>query len=347
MRERKKWKRTGAFVVAAVLSVSVFSGVRAASAVDTKRMCSVTFSVSEEQFPEFVEESTEMEVKLYRVADVTATGGFTLRDKFESVKIPEPDSGSDQTSVWAESAAEAYRIITEEELEPVKTVKISGAQGSISDLATGLYLVAGETAQSSGRVYEFVPYLVSLPYNYYQPGDPGSSDAWMYDITQSPKLEQTDRYGRLIIRKELDRYNMALGPVSFVFLVEAVRGGDAEGTAGEMVYSNVAALTFDGVGEKSVEIPGIPANTEVTVTELPLSGSYDPVSGNTRRITIPADEVRTVSFENDYNNGMIGSFAVVNEFTNTDGEGNWRWDQRIGDQIVRTEGGLNDEEESE
>ena len=94
------------------------------------------------------------------------------------------------------------------------------------------------------------------------------------------------------------------------------------------MLSDVVSLVFDGTGTKSLEISGIPAGTEVTVTEVYGSANYDPVSPETERVTILADGEEgspvTVEFVNDYNGKMSPGSGIVNHFEYDGGVWNWQ-----------------------
>ena len=135
------------------------------------------------------------------------------------------------------------------------------------------------------------------------------------------KPQPTPRYGSLVIRKTLTSYNATLGSATFIFQVEGVKDQ-------ETVLSDVVSLVFDGTGTKSLEISGIPAGTEVTVTEVYGSANYDPVSPETERVTILADGEEgspvTVEFVNEYNGKLNPGSGIVNHFEYDGGVWNWQ-----------------------
>lgn len=140
-------------------------------------------------------------------------------------------------------------------------------------------------------------------------------------MTAGMKPQQTPRYGSLVIRKTLTSYNATLGSATFIFQVEGVKDQ-------ETVLSDVVSLVFDGTGTKSLEISGIPAGTEVTVTEVYGSANYDPVSPETGRVTILADGEEgspvTIEFVNEYNGKLNPGSGIVNHFEYDGGVWNWQ-----------------------
>lgn len=199
--------------------------------------------------------------------------------------------------------------------------------GVISDLETGMYLVQAETVQTSEYTYDFTPYLVSLPNNYYSKENP--DDTWVYDVTTGMKPQQTQRYGDLEIFKDLTEYNASLKDALFVFQVEGTRNG-------EQVYSDVVSIKFNQAGKKSVLVKHLPAGTKVTVKEVYAGGSYSNTSGDTQETVIVAegitDNPASVSFTNTYNGKLIPGTGIVNHFENKDGE--WSWEQQTDEPAI-------------
>ena len=315
-------KKKGAAALAFVLVLSAgLSSVYGAPGIETGRSCSLSFEL-DGQYEEL--NQTPVPVHLYRVAEVEETGEYAPLAGYESLEL---GTVSDSTTAeqWEALSQEAVSLKNELGAEPTAVLEIAPNEegqpdGSVGDLSTGMYLVEAETVQTPEYTYEFTPYLISLPNNYYySTGD----DTWVYDVTTGLKPEQTPRLGSLTIQKTLTSYNATLGNAAFVFQVEGIRDH-------EQVLSDVVSLNFDSTGTKSVELTDIPAGTVVTVTEIYGGSNYDAVSGGTQTAVIVADgseEVpAAVSFTNEYNGGMNGSASVVNHFEYTDGV--WDWQQQ-------------------
>ncbi|MCR2047710.1 DUF5979 domain-containing protein [Acetatifactor muris] len=278
-----------------------------------------------------------IQAELYRIAEVNAGGKYTLlapwktREALKGVETADADTTAGEWLEWAQAAAETA-LGTEQEdgsflppeggrLLPDKSAEIrlgedGKVQGAAEDLETGLYLVWVKPVDTDFYRYSFIPYLISLPNNYYNPEDADSSDVWIYgDDASGPvyvglKPEREDRYGDLEIEKKLASYNETLKGASFVFEIRGVKDS-------ALVYSDVVSLTFDGPGRESVKIEHIPAGAEVTVTEVYSGGSYSPVDGATVKTTvIQADSAGAkVVFENEYDGKLNGGGAsVVNHF---------------------------------
>ncbi len=224
-------------------------------------------------------------------------------------------------------------------------------------LAPGLYLAVPKPVRTRRYAYTFTPMLLALPLA--DPAKPDgdtatATDSWLYDYAATLKPSRTKQLGRLLLEKELDGYNPALGPVTFVFEITA-RLGD------EVAYSNVAELTFSAAGKQQLCIDGLPVGAAVTVREVYSGASYELTAGNeTQTVTVPAlfdapapdagwvesrddlpegaDHVTAarVYFKNTYKERLIPSIAVDNVFTYREA-GGWEWHQKGPD--TPTEGG--------
>ena len=326
---KKRIKTAGALTLAAitVLSAAGLSSVYGALGVETDRKCSLTFTLDDDT--EFAElRDLEIPVDVYKVADITEEAVYdtTNYTAFADLGL-ENVSSTTTAEEWAQMAEKAMKTVKDDGITPTADVKVTKPEGAaestgvIRDLETGMYLVQAETVQTSEYTYDFTPYLVSLPNNYYSKENP--DDTWVYDVTTGMKPQQTQRYGDLEIVKDLTEYNASLKDALFVFQVEGTRNG-------EQVYSDVVSIKFNQAGKKSVLVKHLPAGTKVTVKEVYAGGSYSNTSGDTQETVIVADGVTdnpaSVSFTNTYNGKLIPGTGIVNHFENKDGE--WSWEQQ-------------------
>ncbi len=329
MTMKKRIKTAGALTLAAitVLSAAGLSSVYGAYGVETNKKCSLTFTLDDDT--EFAElRDLEIPVDVYKVADITEeavydTAKYTAFADLGLEKV----SSTTTAEEWAQMAEKAMKTVEDKKIAPTEKVKVTKPEGAakstgvINSLATGMYLVQAETVQTSEYTYDFTPYLVSLPNNYYSKENP--DDRWVYDVTTGMKPQQTQRYGDLEIVKDLTEYNASLKDALFVFQVEGTRND-------EQVYSDVVSIKFNQAGEKSVLVKHLPAGTKVTVKEVYAGGSYSNTSGDTQEAVIAAegstDNPASVSFTNTYNGKLIPGTGIVNHFENKDGE--WSWEQQ-------------------
>lgn len=327
MTMKKRIKTAGALTLAAitVLSAAGLSSVYGALGVETDRKCSLTFTLDDTEFDEL--RSLEIPVDVYKVADITEEAVYDTTKYTDFAKLGLENVRSTTTAEeWAQMAEDAMKIVEDKKIAPTADVKVTKPAGApestgvINDLETGMYLVQAETVQTSEYTYDFTPYLVSLPNNYYSKE---KDDTWVYDVTTGMKPQQTQRYGDLEIFKDLTEYNASLKDALFVFQVEGTRNG-------EKVYSDVVSIKFNQAGKKSVLVKHLPAGTKVTVKEVYAGGSYSNTSGDTQETVIVAegitDNPASVSFTNTYNAKLIPGTGIVNHFENKDGE--WSWEQQ-------------------
>lgn len=329
MTMKKRIKTAGALTLAAitVLSAAGLSSVYGALGVETDRECSLTFTLDDTEFDEL--RSLEIPVDVYKVADITEEAVYdtTNYTAFADLGL-ENVSSTTTAEEWAQMAEKAMKTVEDKKIAPTEKVKVTKPEGAaestgvISDLKTGMYLVQAETVQTSEYTYDFTPYLVSLPNNYYSKEKPEPDDTWVYDVTTGMKPQQTQRYGDLEIVKDLTEYNASLKDALFVFQVEGTRHG-------EKVYSDVVSIKFNQAGEKSVLVKDLPAGTVVTVKEVYAGGSYSNTSGDTQEAVIAAegstDNPASVSFTNTYNGKLIPGTGIVNHIEIENG--NWDWKQ--------------------
>lgn len=325
---KKRIKTAGALTLAAitVLSAAGLSSVYGALGVETDKKCSLTFTLDGTEFDEL--RSLEIPVDVYKVADITEEAVYDTAKYTDFAGLGLENVSSTTTAEeWAQMAEDAMETVEDKKIAPTADVKVTKPEGAtestgkITNLETGMYLVQAETVQTSEYTYDFTPYLVSLPNNYYSKENP--NDTWVYDVTTGMKPQQTQRYGDLEIFKDLTEYNASLKDALFVFRVEGTRNG-------EQVYSDVVSIKFNQAGKKSVLVKHLPAGTKVTVKEVYAGGSYSNTSGDTQETVIVAEGVTdnpaSVSFTNTYNGKLIPGTGIVNHFEKKNGE--WDWEQQ-------------------
>lgn len=325
MRKRIKKGSTWFLALTVFMSAMVISDVNAANGIDVDEDCSIHFELSGDLDKEFSElKDLEVPVKLYKVADVTVSGIYNSLEEYKGLDLEKVDSDT-TAAQWEEMAQKAQEIVTETKKEPTTEVVLENGKGVAENLKTGMYLVAAEEVLSTGYAYQFTPFLISLPNNYYATS---GNDDWVYDVTTSLKPEKESRLGSLIIDKTLDSFNATLGSATFVFQIEAELDG-------ENVYSDVVSMVFDAAGTKSLTVSGIPAGAQVTVTEVYSGANYELTTAASQNVTIVADsdeapEANAVhaAFTNTYNDGMNGNASVVNHFSVND-EGVWTVEQEF------------------
>ncbi|MCB7305031.1 DUF5979 domain-containing protein [Bariatricus massiliensis] len=305
---KKRVKEGSAVLLALALAFSALSlpGARAANAVDTNASCSVEFSIGGD-YEDLKTIEGGVPINLYKVASIDETGAYKAEKGFESLDLSSVENNNSSADTWLKRAEEANKLI--KGTTPAATTTTVGGKALASNLATGLYLITAEEVKAANYVYNFTPYLISLPNNYYYAS---GDDTWVYDLTGANavglKPEQTARFGSLEITKELLDHHITLGEkATFVFQIDIT-------TLDGKTEARQIALTFDGYGSKSAVIDNIPAGSDVVVTEIYSGAGYETVGSDSVNTTIVADDTVSAGFQNQHDGHLQGGYGVVNNF---------------------------------
>lgn len=335
---KKGIKKGSAFVLAAALAVTaaVVPQVYAAEKVQTDAKCSLEINVTTCGLKEISGLDPEVTarpvtVALYKVADIDVTGKYTpvsTMDTLDLSGLSSDPNANDWEGLAAAAKAEVDQEMVAGTMSPAATITTVNGIGIAENLEVGLYLVDTQTVKSDNYQYDFTPYLISLPNNYYYPAL--QDDRWVYDLTGNNavgvKPARSDRYGDLEINKLLDTYIETLGGANFVFQIEGSRT-DVDTGVTQKVYSDVVSMTFHNPGLDSLVISGIPAGSVMTVTEVYSGASYKLDSAAEKTVTILADQEVAADFENTYERGLNGGTGLVNRFKYDSQKGEWTYQQ--------------------
>lgn len=176
----RKHKVISAFLALALLAALLPTRARALAVIDTQKPGSLTiqYQVGDGKAAPGVEFS------LYRAADVSASGNFTLTGSFAGYPV---SLGPADTEVWRERAGTLAGYAQAGNLTPLRRgTTDSGGMLVFSELTPGLYLVIGGQYHSGSVTYTAEPFLVSLP------GLNGEGSEWVYDVTVNPKSSEYD-----------------------------------------------------------------------------------------------------------------------------------------------------------
>lgn len=359
---RKRIKKVSALILAVSLLCSAFvlPEVYAATRVETERKdCSIVVSLannvySEEGATEFRElEMLKVDVDLYKVATIAENGKYTAVDTYKDVTVfPQNEGKENSFGEWINKKLDSKTPAGDwadvaKMLKPVAETTSVTKKGSmeegqssvkIENLETGLYLVNAHAEKSENYEYQFMPYLISLPNNYYDEDVQNSSDAWIYeDVAVGLKPEKHDRYGDLKVIKDLRAYNATTEGAYFTFRVQATKI-DVDTEEVRFEYDEVFSLELNSAGTKEFTLTRIPAGAQVVVTEIvetitkpdgtpeyKSGASYELISENNQQTTIIADTLVTVDFTNTYDNGLNDSDGKVNQFRASWNEATNEW----------------------
>ena len=168
----RKWRRKlGGLLVCLLLAALLPTAAFARGRIDTGAPVSLTI-----QYP-----CQGISFRLYRVAEVSASGTYTLTGDFEGypVTLKQPDQAG-----WRALAATLDGYAARDERKPLTTGETDeNGRLTFSGLEAGLYLVTWRKHSTGGYTYTPEPFLVSLP------GLDGE-DNWVSDVAASPKYDR-------------------------------------------------------------------------------------------------------------------------------------------------------------
>ncbi|NHM16334.1 hypothetical protein GMI69_06635 [Eggerthellaceae bacterium zg-887] len=311
---RLKYPAMAALLALALLVLPLFaSAALAAGSVDGSQQCSVAVSVPDDM-PELA--TTPVTVSLYRVASMGDAGSLAATDRFASLDLNGAAYEDLDAAALADKAVACVTASASAEADATATV---AGTATVDGLAPGLYLIMASPASTASATYTFSPSLVPLP------TWDDVSQSWVYDnVEVELKASVSDRMASLEIVKTLKTMDASLGNPTFVFDVKAELDG-------KVVYANVAAVSFDMAGKKSVVLADcIPVGSTVTVTEAYSGASYHATTAQSQTITIGADNLAPqVFFENEPTGDRKHGTGIENAFSK--GDGGWQLEQRTAD----------------
>lgn len=216
----------------------------------------------------------DVEFRVYRVADVDAGGAFTLTGQFAGAPVRLNNTTSEGLRDLAQ-ALSGYVELNDEAYTPV----VSGLTDSMGrlrfgNMATGLYLVMGESVVRDGQRYNPGATMVPLPVL----DDHGS---WNYVVTMKPKADSYPlTQARAVKRWVNDGGLVGVRPASVT--VHLLQDGEVFDTQ-TLSAENDWAYDWTELNGNSVwnvvEDP-VPANYDVTVSAdggvFTLTNRYNP-----------------------------------------------------------------------
>ena len=170
--------------------------VKAAADVDISLPCSLTFKIPQAYQDEL--QAEEIPVRLYRIADMTATGEYVDLAGYESLKLNELShyATAEQFEQKAKKAAKLLKVNVWQDTpatEPYAELNIVNNQGTVNQLEPGLYLVCVKPMKIGKMQYQALPYIISLPNLLEEKDDIGNVlQSWNYDLEVDLKLSCKD-----------------------------------------------------------------------------------------------------------------------------------------------------------
>lgn len=148
---------------------------QAAAAIDVNTPVSLELSLTPEGNP-----AEGFTFSVYRVADVSFNGGFTLTEPFSSYDISFEDDSAEGWSALAQSLNEL--VFADGITADAQAVTNVRGMAVFSVMPVGLYLVTGEAFQTDEASVVPAPFMVCLP-------DLSDDDEWIYDVQASVKSQ--------------------------------------------------------------------------------------------------------------------------------------------------------------
>lgn len=129
---------------------------------------------------------TALSVQLYRVADISPQGLYSLTEQFR--RYPVIVNGLEPTG-WRILADTLAAYAARDDIKPLGEQE-TDSMGNVqfSNLEVGLYLVKGQSCRLAGKAWTFEPFLVSLP-------SQSATGQWLYTVHAAPKGESSGNDG--------------------------------------------------------------------------------------------------------------------------------------------------------
>jgi len=330
--------RKGIIVVIVIATIIAAWGLgtyisRAADRVDVAGTIKITAAVADGDDSIFANAfNGTVEIELYKLAAMDYTGRLTKVGAFadETVKIDILDGNPSIDDIKTGIVNPALTIAARDDVVADEVIRLNKAEATEASVeiegGAGLYLYIPKDVRDLRYAYSFTSYVIMAPTSEFIMTGAGS-DEWNPNVTFNLKCEETPLYGSLRIIKNLDTYNLSLGKAAFVYEVKAVRDQ-------EVVFNNVFSIDFSSPGQLTREIEDIPADADVTVTEIYTGASYTPVGDRAVDVRIVADTTVDAAFENDFDERLNqGGISAENHFDIIDGV--YYWTDKDGNPVAQ------------
>ena len=319
---KRNWRSIAvlALLCAVIFAVPSINGAARAS-VSTED-CTLTVRFNQTGFEDFGPD--DLVVDIYQLASVAVRGTTRTPTYIEPFSMMENDE-------TPETYGERMLAIATSEGTPVLT---GAPVNQRLTLAPGVYLIVargvnitdpadyvteiededGNTklvtiAEGERNEYHFSPVIVSIPTE----NEDGSLN---FVVEVGLKAEEEPKTAPFTLIKSLTQMAPNGQSGHFVFHIYAELDG-------VVLHDETYELEFTAAGNQSIVIDDLPIGTVVTVTEVYQGTSYECVTDITQSVTVTADGLAEVYFENVPTDTIIKGGAITNYFSMT--ENGWSW----------------------
>lgn len=185
---RKICRNIGIVMLALLMTIGLLPDqAYARTFVDLEQKASLIVNFDPDQTP-----ATGTEFRLYRVADITKVGDYTLTENFDDYDIVIENMDE---AAWNDMTVKLQGYISADQIQPDYSMAIGeSAVAAFTDIELGLYFVSGDSFYANSYYYVPQSFIVSLP-------TVDSEDAWQYEVVTTPKHEATPELISLEILK--------------------------------------------------------------------------------------------------------------------------------------------------
>ncbi len=160
------------FTVLLITSLLISSVSAAVIDVSKESSLKVTYHVDDIYF-------SDVEVKIYRIAQVSRTGIFTLAGDFKD--YPVDVTMVETQAEWDDVTTTLESYITADKITPYAIITTNEkGEAFFPKIETGLYLVLGTTVDMETAIYTFKTFLAAVP-------SPDAEGNPVYDVVAIPK----------------------------------------------------------------------------------------------------------------------------------------------------------------
>ncbi len=244
------------FTVLLITSLLISNVSAAVIDVSKESSLKVTYHVDDIYF-------SDVEVKIYRIAQVSRTGIFTLAGDF--VEYPVDVTMVETQAEWDDITTTLESYITADKITPYATVSTDeNGEASFPKIETGLYLVLGTIVDMETAIYTFKTFLAAVP-------SPDAEGNPIYEVEAIPKhdvfIPEPDEIEYKVVKQWKDEGNGESRPNEVE--IEIYKDGELQSKQILNAETNWSYrwVTIDDGSKWQVVERNVPEGYSVTVNE--------------------------------------------------------------------------------